>query len=1100
MKRDRLFKTLGLLTIWVLSAQITLAQNEEHLPDVIPPSPEAASLGKFGEIPVSTYTGIPNISIPLHQIQYRDVNIPITMSYHAGGIRVEEEAGWVGLGWALSAGGAITRSVRNMNDFRNQAAEKGFVYQAVPTEDTLEVTDLNMYSVRAWDGQPDIFYFNFMGHSGKFVLEHGTPVKVHLLSDEKMKFDYDLANQRWTVWNKDGYKFIFGTREYTRSLVPFTGTNEPAALNFGGEPDGTNDELDASKDFISAWYLDEVVTPLGEIVTFEYDGVHDGSNGFKYGTKSVKSTTEKRVWGCTNEVTYIVNQTLTHNIYLSKINYANGSVTFTTSDRQDMLPYQLPGDYNNKVYAIPRKLDQITVENNSGPIKRIDFNYLYFNDATDDFLEERLKLVSLQESNGSETKPPYAFTYNEDKQLPEKNSYARDLWGFYNEATGNASAGPAGNATLIPEEVYDDAEFGTLGADRSVNEAAAQAAILTRIEYPTGGFTEFDYESNEFNRNQFTQTPPTVSRSFFANQGTSKIFELQTTTSVSASYHLDCDCPSNPSGPCDVIVGSEPYANLINLNTGTSFPRVLSDWHSREPDTACFYHDDDNFNLSPGRYLMQFFPDYPQGHPQGFTGNMTITYEESQPVNAFNQNLIEKAGGLRIKEIRDSDGLGATGINVKRYLYTTKAANGEIITTGKLMSEPHHGYHQADFIWNPSEGGWDVCDNLIATSYSNLALGSSAQGALVGYDHVTELHGINGDYGRSVFYYKNKPDEEPEPFLPNAPTRDHSPSNGLLVKEEHFDRNGFKVREVTNTYDSIIEGDLDALRSLFVLKIRNSIFYRFYQERSEWWKPTQTIEKNYDRLDANNLKTFTVTTNNQYNNSDHKQLTTTTQTDSEGRTVRTDLKYPLDEQTLAPPEMWDENNANYKHMHSPVIRQETFVNGALTSGVLTYYGYNGTSDRVLRDSINQSFTGGTYEKVVEFKTYDEKGNLVEFSRPGDVVTSFLWGYDQTLPIAQVVNATYAQFTGALNSGDLSLLQGSSLTATQVRDKLAVLRTNLPDAQVTVYTYDPHLGISSVTDPNGITTHYDYDDLGRLEVVQDHQLNKLQQIDYQYHTN
>ena len=90
--------------------------SQTSLPEVIPPSPTAASLGEYGDIPVSTYTGIPNISIPLYQIQSRDLSLPISLSYHAGGVKVEEEASWVGLGWSLNAGGVITRSIRGLDD------------------------------------------------------------------------------------------------------------------------------------------------------------------------------------------------------------------------------------------------------------------------------------------------------------------------------------------------------------------------------------------------------------------------------------------------------------------------------------------------------------------------------------------------------------------------------------------------------------------------------------------------------------------------------------------------------------------------------------------------------------------------------------------------------------------------------------------------------------------------------------------------------------------------------------------------------------------------------------------------------------------------
>ena len=62
------------------------------------PSPTAASLGKFGDIPVSLYTGTPNINIPLYEVRGRVLSLPITLSYQASGIKVDEIPGWVGMG------------------------------------------------------------------------------------------------------------------------------------------------------------------------------------------------------------------------------------------------------------------------------------------------------------------------------------------------------------------------------------------------------------------------------------------------------------------------------------------------------------------------------------------------------------------------------------------------------------------------------------------------------------------------------------------------------------------------------------------------------------------------------------------------------------------------------------------------------------------------------------------------------------------------------------------------------------------------------------------------------------------------------------------
>jgi hypothetical protein len=83
---------------------------------VLPPSPNAASLGKFLETPVSNFTGIPKINIPIYEIKEGDIKLPVLLSYHSGGIKVDEVASSEGLGWSLVAGGSITRSTRGLPD------------------------------------------------------------------------------------------------------------------------------------------------------------------------------------------------------------------------------------------------------------------------------------------------------------------------------------------------------------------------------------------------------------------------------------------------------------------------------------------------------------------------------------------------------------------------------------------------------------------------------------------------------------------------------------------------------------------------------------------------------------------------------------------------------------------------------------------------------------------------------------------------------------------------------------------------------------------------------------------------------------------------
>jgi hypothetical protein len=97
---------------------------------IISPSPTASSIARYGDVPVNECTGIPNIDIPLCQASANGFTLPVSLSYYAGGIKVEERAPWTGLGWSLRAGGMISRVVRGKPDESGYTGNDGALIPA----------------------------------------------------------------------------------------------------------------------------------------------------------------------------------------------------------------------------------------------------------------------------------------------------------------------------------------------------------------------------------------------------------------------------------------------------------------------------------------------------------------------------------------------------------------------------------------------------------------------------------------------------------------------------------------------------------------------------------------------------------------------------------------------------------------------------------------------------------------------------------------------------------------------------------------------------------------------------------------------------------
>jgi hypothetical protein len=66
-------------------------------------SPNASGLGEYNSYPVNLSTGVPNIDVPLYTIQAGKLSLPLSISYHASGIKVDQDASFIGLGWRLMA-------------------------------------------------------------------------------------------------------------------------------------------------------------------------------------------------------------------------------------------------------------------------------------------------------------------------------------------------------------------------------------------------------------------------------------------------------------------------------------------------------------------------------------------------------------------------------------------------------------------------------------------------------------------------------------------------------------------------------------------------------------------------------------------------------------------------------------------------------------------------------------------------------------------------------------------------------------------------------------------------------------------------------------
>src|SRR5699024_10022423 len=93
------------------------SSEDAYMDNIIPPPPNAYSFVKYIDHPISHNTGVPEVSLPLFSwSNHSGLGLDLSLNYHLGGIKVEEIASNVGLGWSLQGLGVITRSIRGYAD------------------------------------------------------------------------------------------------------------------------------------------------------------------------------------------------------------------------------------------------------------------------------------------------------------------------------------------------------------------------------------------------------------------------------------------------------------------------------------------------------------------------------------------------------------------------------------------------------------------------------------------------------------------------------------------------------------------------------------------------------------------------------------------------------------------------------------------------------------------------------------------------------------------------------------------------------------------------------------------------------------------------
>jgi hypothetical protein len=412
----------------------------------ITPSPDAMGLAKYANIPINYYTGTPGINIPLASVGGKEINVPVSLSYNASGHKVQEIASSVGLGWSLNAGGLITRIVRGLPD----DLSNGYCTSSSTT-----------------DTEPDLFYYNFLGQTGKFIVNrYGNSIITIPFRKVVIKpgICKSGSNGTWEIIDENGFTYRFGVTSSERETTT------------------TTEKSGASKTVTSSWYLSEIVSPNStERVNFSYlYSQHSYTNYSFIRQKDPCHNDEVQDW----TTTVVVNSR-----QVSSIVGSLGSIYFTWQSGRRDAPYGY-------------LLSSMQLSNSSSQqISKLKFQYGYFQSTGCSTTEcFRLRLDKIFDLAPDAL---YSFTYNTSINLPSIKSQNIDNWGYYNNNTV-ASWLPeitsANAATLLAIDPSTPFNSPMPGASRVSDASKTLANILTRIDERGGGYKTFSFEAHMVER------------------------------------------------------------------------------------------------------------------------------------------------------------------------------------------------------------------------------------------------------------------------------------------------------------------------------------------------------------------------------------------------------------------------------------------------------------------------------------------------------------------------------------------------------------------------------------------------------------------------
>ena len=730
----------------------------------------------------------------------------------------------------------------------------------------------------------------------------------------------------------------------------------------------------------------------------------------------------------------------------------------------------------------------------------------------------------------------YSFEYNNYNLLPERFSFSQDYMGYYNGKP---------NTTSIPDNIIFNPNNQPNFADRTPNFSLASSGTLTKIFYPTGGYTSFDYEGTKAKkknfknihlwayRNQTQYTSP--------NRLEDSTFEIDENgnvigfTNIYESQQIDINV-TLIAGPAfeNSITPQNEFAHLYfrDMTTNSSPEITLISMPSPSGNM--------NFNgIKEKKVLIS--KNIIEGHDYEIKIIINSANSPPTPMEAFvnigyydGYTVIDNLG-VRLKKQTDYPN-DYSPESIKRYYYSTIDNINPPIENIPLLNENNYGITER-YITNMICNANPCCNagSFLELVYQFESLSSEkinfSNNVHYGiFENVSISYGgdnfenggvektfqISNNIGASqietklnVYAYTNDNQMyvEPQSFLNNI--NNPFPKNGNLLKEKHFDNTLKKIIEKTYDYD---DEPLHTLNNIIGKKEYNALFFDEnsnianvvsnytigtyitvsskneidYTETKEYIDPVPlgvTDESIYDKI---------VTTQD-YDYGILRGSPITITENSSNNPVMTRFYYPnqvaqLTGLTQVQIDAVNELTNQFK-ITTP-IQVEKYLNGNKQQTNRTLFKiFNNNPSNIFPEIIQSAKGTLALEDRVKINKYDIYGNPTEVQLADGSLTRYYYNSKNQV----LIKIENYEVSPTLPPGTLYIDIDENTTTQLCANSLAY-----PNSIVTNYIYQSATDLLiKIIDTNCKITSYEYDPLHRLQYIKDNDGNIVKEFESNY---